>query len=64
MPFVTIRTGFQTPDGREETLTEYLCDSPGCPNRAVHMLGCIPGLRAMAVVCDKHRPPANRRTTS
>jgi hypothetical protein len=64
MPLVTIRTGFQAPDGQEETLTEYLCDWPGCPNVAVHLLGGIAEFRAIAVVCDKHRPPAKRPTAS
>ena len=30
VPLVTLRTGFHAPDGREEALTEYLCDWPGC----------------------------------
>jgi hypothetical protein len=62
MPHVTIRTGFQAADGSEEVLTEYLCDWPGCPNIAVHPLGCIPEIRAMAVVCEEHTPEAQRRT--
>jgi hypothetical protein len=62
MPLVTIKTGFHAPDGAEEILTEYVCDWPGCPNVAVHSLGCITELRAMAIVCDEHVPPARRRT--
>ncbi len=61
MPRVTIKTGFPAPDGGEEILTEYLCDWPGCPNVGVNPLGCIPELRAMAVVCEEHTPPALRR---
>jgi hypothetical protein len=61
MPRVTFRTGFTTPDGGEEILTEYLCDWPGCPSVAVHVLGFIPEVRAMAVVCADHAPPAQRR---
>jgi hypothetical protein len=60
MPRVTIKTGFFTPDGREHVLSEYLCDSPGCPNPAVHSLGCIPELRVMAVVCEEHIPDRQR----
>jgi hypothetical protein len=61
MPLVTIKTGFLTPDGKEETLTQYLCDWPGCPNPAIHVLGAIRELRALAVVCEKHMPPWQRR---
>jgi hypothetical protein len=52
MPSVTLRT--TGADSKEETLTEYLCDWPGCPNLAKHMLGVIPELRAMAAVCPEH----------
>jgi hypothetical protein len=63
MPRITIRATFRTPEGQEEedVLTEYLCDSPGCPNVAVHLLGCIAELRAIAVVCDEHLPKRSRR---
>ena len=64
MPLITIKTGFESADGSEETLTEYLCDWPGCPNVAVHVLGCIRELRAMAVVCEEHMPPAKQPPTS
>jgi hypothetical protein len=60
MPLVTIKTGFHTADGKEETLTEYLCDWPGCPNVAVQVLGSIRELRALAVVCKEHAPPQRR----
>jgi hypothetical protein len=42
------------PDGRDEELTEYLCDYPDCPNIATQMLGCLAELRLMAAVCDEH----------
>jgi hypothetical protein len=61
MPIVTIRTGFRAPDGQEETLTQYICDWPGCANQAVHVLGSIRELRALAVVCEEHTPPQKRR---
>lgn len=56
MPLVTIKTGYPGADGREEVLTEYLCDVPGCPNPAVHLLGCIKELGIRALVCEAHRP--------
>jgi hypothetical protein len=56
IPQVTIKTGLKTPDGREELLTEYLCDHPGCHNIATHVLGCAIELRMMAAVCDEHVP--------
>ena len=42
------------PDGREDILTEYLCDSPGCPNIASHVLGCVREIGAAFAVCDEH----------
>jgi hypothetical protein len=56
IPQVTIKTGLKTPDGREELLTEYLCDHPGCPNIATHALGFVKEVGAMAAVCDEHAP--------
>jgi len=58
MPQVTIRT---TIDGREETLTEYLCDWPDCPNVAVELLGVVRDLRLRAVVCAEHAAFAAKR---
>lgn len=60
IPQVTIKTGFTTPDGGEEELTEYLCDYPECPNIATHVLGVLTELRLIAVACDEHapKPPA------
>ena len=51
MPQVTIRT---TIDGREETLTEYLCDWSDCPNVAVEVLGVVRELKMRAAVCAEH----------
>lgn len=51
MPQVTIRTII---DGREETLSEYLCDWAGCPNVAVQVVGVVRELRMRAVVCAEH----------
>ena len=54
MPRVTIRTGFVGPDGREEELSEFLCDAPGCPNIATDVLGCVKDARIAVVVCADH----------
>jgi hypothetical protein len=54
MPQVTIKTGIAGPDGREEELTEYLCDWPGCPNIAAHVRGCVKELGLSVVVCEQH----------
>jgi hypothetical protein len=56
IPAVTITTGLATPDGREESLTEYICDHPGCPNIATHVLGCVREISLGSVVCDEHIP--------
>ena len=64
MPRVTIRTGFTGADGREETLSEYLCDIPDCPNVATHVVGSSRELRMSFAVCDEHRvkKPAPRES--
>jgi len=54
MPQVTIETGFVGLDGHEEKLTEYLCDWPGCPNIATHVLGFVRGIGMRSAVCDEH----------
>ena len=54
IPQVTIKSGIAGPDGREEELTEYLCDWPGCPNVAEHALGCVKELGLPLAVCDEH----------
>jgi hypothetical protein len=54
MPQVVLRTGVTGADGREEILTEYMCDWPDCPNVAVHVLGVVRDLRACTAVCDAH----------
>ena len=56
MPHVTIKTGLTAPDGREEEIAEYLCDHPGCPNVATHMLGCVKEIGLRAAVCEEHAP--------
>jgi hypothetical protein len=54
MPQVAIKTGFVDAEGREETLTEYLCDWPDCPNVAEEVLGVITELRVFAAICRQH----------
>jgi hypothetical protein len=54
MPQAVIASGITGPDGREDKLTEYLCDSPGCPNIASHVLGRVREIGAAVVVCDEH----------
>ena len=39
MPRVTIRTGFIGADGREEELSDFVCDVPDCPNIATEIGG-------------------------
>ena len=60
VPRIVIKTGLINPDGREEELTEYLCDTPGCPNIATHVLGCIPQLGVFSVSCEEHAPSKER----
>jgi hypothetical protein len=52
MPLVTLRT--EAPDGTEETLSEYMCDWPECPNVAQHVLGGIREIRAVVALCIAH----------
>jgi hypothetical protein len=52
MPRVQIKTGLTDSDGKEEVLSEYICDQADCPNIAIHILGVIVELRQFAAVCD------------
>jgi hypothetical protein len=61
MAKVTIKTGLIAPDGREEELSEYLCDYPDCPNIATEIVGCLVELRLMAAVCETHAAKLKRR---
>jgi len=51
MPQVTIRT---VVDGREETMSEYLCDWPECPNVATEVVGLVRELRIRTMMCAEH----------
>jgi hypothetical protein len=53
MPRVTLRA-HESADGKEDTVSEYLCDSPGCPNVAVHVVGVVRELRTFVAVCAYH----------
>jgi hypothetical protein len=53
MPSVTLRTKNAT-DEKEESLTEYICDWPDCPNVAEHVVGVLVELRAFCAVCTTH----------
>ena len=53
MPRVTLKVGLE-PDGREDELSEYLCDWPDCPNIATQVLGCVRDSGLSAAVCDLH----------
>lgn len=61
MPNVTVRTGMLGPDGHEERITEYLCDSPGCPNIATQMVGCVMEIRFCVALCDEHAGQLHRK---
>ena len=50
MPQATLRIDV---DGREETISEYICDWPDCPDPGIHAFA-LPGLRQRAVVCTVH----------
>jgi hypothetical protein len=56
MPQVTIKAGFVGVDGREEEITEYLCDWPDCPNLAEHVLGCVRETGTRLALCKEHAP--------
>jgi hypothetical protein len=54
MPHVIIATGFRAEDGREEILTEYLCDVPDCPNPAAEVMGFAREAGGGFAVCAEH----------
>jgi len=58
MPVVTIRT---VVDGREETLTERLCDWPDCPNVAVEVIGVVRELKLATAYCAEHAVQIRKR---
>ena len=48
MPQVTIRTIL---DGREESISEYFCDWPDCPNVAAHLVEVVREWRMRTALC-------------
>jgi hypothetical protein len=62
MAHVTLATGIVGPDGSEETLSEYLCDWPECPNVATQVLGGSRDLGRFFMTCDEHGPKSQSGT--
>jgi hypothetical protein len=62
MPRITLRTVVSA-DGTEDTLTEYICDWPDCPNIAEHVVGAIRELRQFAALCPEHARKLAERST-
>ncbi|MGH9253891.1 MAG: hypothetical protein ACRD3C_04895 [Vicinamibacterales bacterium] len=62
MPRVTLRAA-ETAEEKEDTVTEYICDWPDCPNVAEHVLGVLRELRAFAAVCPEHAQLLDARST-
>jgi len=53
MPRVTLRAR-ESADGKEDTVSEYLCDSPDCPIVAAHVVEVVRELRTFVAVCGYH----------
>jgi len=53
MPRVTLRAA-ESADGKEDTVSEYICDWPDCPNVAVHVVGVVRELRVFVAMCSDH----------
>jgi hypothetical protein len=49
-------------NGLEETISQYICDWPDCPEVAVHLIAVIPALRLRAMVCREHAARIANRT--
>lgn len=64
MPHVKYKTRFIRADGREEELTEYLCDWPGCSNIADHVVGCVKEIALSIALCAEHAATINVATSS
>jgi hypothetical protein len=58
MPHVTLRT---IVNGREETLSEYMCDWANCPNAAVEVMGFVRELRLASMLCAEHAALVKKR---
>jgi hypothetical protein len=64
MPRVVIHTGVMGADGQEETLAEYMCDSPGCPNYAEQVIAFVRELGIGLAVCHEHAAKSEGRQQS
>jgi hypothetical protein len=53
MPRVTLRADSSV-DGKEDTVSEYICDWPDCPHVAVDVVGVVRELRAFVAMCADH----------
>ena len=53
MPRVTLRAT-ESADGKEDTVSEYICDFSDCHNVAVHVVGVVRELRSFVAVCAYH----------
>jgi hypothetical protein len=60
----TVKTDILAADGREEVLTEWLCDWPECPNIADHVLGSVREIGASVVLCAQHAATIHSRIQS
>jgi hypothetical protein len=63
MPRVTLRAP-DSADGKKDTVSEYICDSPGCPNVAVHVVGVVRQLGTSVAVCADHARMLAERSRS
>jgi hypothetical protein len=54
VPRVRIPTGVLDAEGREEVLSEYICDCPDCPNPATNVVGFSRELGHAMAVCSEH----------
>jgi hypothetical protein len=57
MPQVTLRTII---DGRETSISEYMCDWPDCPNVATEVIGVVRELQLRTALCAEHAARAAR----
>jgi len=63
MPRVTLRAA-ESADGKEDAVSEHICDMPDCPNVAVHVVGVVRELRAFVAVCADHARMLAERSKS
>jgi hypothetical protein len=61
MPRVTLRA-HESADGKEDAVSEYICDSPDCPNVAVHVVGVVRELRSFVALCAYHARMLSERS--